>query len=129
MIARVFESGHSAMSHLSILPTVLRDAEGLGRCLEAMGFQPIWGGDLKGFAKDYQPVVLQIDLGGDVRLGWSRQQDGSLALVGDLQRLSRCPSVHDLLGQITHRYATYKILSSIAGQPDDLIGCHVTLGA
>jgi hypothetical protein len=117
------------MSHLSILPTVLRDAEVLAGCLEAMGYQPIWGGVLKGFASDSHPVVLQIALGSEARLGWSRQQDGSLALVGDLQRFSRSESVSDLLGQLTRRYATHRALSTLADPTEDFLGLHGSLSA
>ena len=34
-----------------------------------------------------------------------RQGDGSLALVADLQRLSRAQELQQLLGRITRRYA------------------------
>ena len=129
MIARVCQSGHCAVSHLTILPTELRDAEALARCLEALGHQPVWGGDLKGFADDCQSVVLQIDLGGEARLGWSRQQDGSLALVGDLQRLSRSQSGAGLLGEITRRYATHRALKTLADHADGFVGCHVSVSA
>ena len=117
------------MSHLTILPTVLRDAEELARCLEALGHQPVWGGVLRGFADDSQSVVLQIDLGDEARLGWSRQQDGSLALVGDLQRLSRNKSAAGLLGEITRRYATHRALSSLTGHADGFVGCQVSVSA
>ena len=117
------------MSHLTILPTVLRDAEALAHCLEALGHQPVWGGVLKGFADDCQSVVLQIDLGGEARLGWSRQQDGSLALVGDLQRLSRSKSVASLLGDITRRYATHRALSALAEPAQGFLDCHVSVSA
>ena len=117
------------MSHLTILPTVLRDAEDLAHCLEALGHRPVWGDVLKGFADDCQSVVLQIDLGGEARLGWSRQQDGSLALVGDLQRLSRSKSVASLLGEITRRYATHRALSALAEPATGLLGCHVSVSA
>jgi hypothetical protein len=70
--------------------------------------------------------VLQIDLGGDVRLGWSRQADGSLALVGDLQRLSRAESAADLLSQITRRYAAHRALSAVANH---VPGLNVTFSA
>ena len=93
------------MSHLSILPTVLRDAEGLAASLKALGHAPLWGGRLEGFAGESQPVVLQVALPGGQRLGWMRHADGSLALVGDLQRLSRSQSLQRLLGRITKRYA------------------------
>ena len=117
------------MSHLTILPTVLRDAEELARCLESLGHIPLWGGVLKGFADDSQPVVLQIDLGGEAKLGWSRQQDGSLALVGDLQRLSRSTSAAGLLGEITRRYATHRALATLADPADGFMGCHVSVSA
>ncbi|MBD2423108.1 DUF1257 domain-containing protein [Cyanobium sp. FACHB-13342] len=93
------------MSHLSILPTVLRDAEGLAASLNALGHPPTWGGQLDGFAGESQPVVLQVALAGGQRLGWMRHADGSLALVGDLQRLSRSQTLQRLLGRITKRYA------------------------
>ncbi|MBM5823883.1 MAG: DUF1257 domain-containing protein [Cyanobacteria bacterium M_surface_10_m2_119] len=93
------------MSHLSILPTVLRDAALLASCLEALGFQPSRGGVVKGFAGEREPVDLQVPVSRELILGWRQQPDGSLALVGDLQRLSHTTRVHDLLGRITRRYA------------------------
>ncbi|KRO90583.1 MAG: hypothetical protein ABR96_06125, partial [cyanobacterium BACL30 MAG-120619-bin27] len=81
------------MSHLTILPTVLRDAEGLAASLVALGHTPIYGGVLNGFAAERQSVLLQVVLPGGERLGWQRHRDGSLALVGDLQRLSRSQSL------------------------------------
>ncbi|MEB3319855.1 MAG: DUF1257 domain-containing protein [Cyanobium sp.] len=94
------------MSHLSILPTVLRDADMLAACLEGLGYSPQWGGTLAGFAGEQQAVLLQVRCRGEVQLGWRRQPDGCLALVGDLQRLSRSASVQRLLSTITRRYAT-----------------------
>ena len=99
------------MSHLSILPTVLRDAEWLASSLRALGYHPRWGGDLKGFASDRLAVVLQVQLKDGQPLGWSRQQDGSLALVGDLQRISRSSSLQALLSRITRHYAATKALA------------------
>ncbi|MFU8884405.1 MAG: DUF1257 domain-containing protein [Cyanobacteriota bacterium] len=93
------------MSHLSILPTVLRDAEVLAASLEALGFPPRWGGALEGFAGETEPVLLQVRCSAGLSLGWCRQADGSLALVGDLQRLSRSSSLQGLLARITRRYA------------------------
>ena len=93
------------MSHLTILPTVLRDAEGLAASLVALGHTPIYGGVLNGFAAERQSVLLQVVLPGGERLGWQRHRDGSLALVGDLQRL---------LGAITRRYAAELALRQAA---------------
>jgi len=129
MIARVCQSGHCAVSHLTILPTVLRDAEDLAQCLVALGHQPVWGGVLQGFADDFQPVVLQIDLGGGARLGWTRQRDGSLALVGDLHRLSRSKSAAGLLGDITRRYATHRALKTLADPAAGFVGSQVSVSA
>jgi hypothetical protein len=98
------------MSHLSILPTVLRDADVLAASLEALGLQPRWGGYLEGFAGERQPVLLQVSIADGPSLGWSRQADGSLALVGDLQRLSRSQSVQRLLAGITRCYAARQAL-------------------
>jgi uncharacterized protein YdiU (UPF0061 family) len=93
------------MSHLSILPTLFRDPETLAATLEAAGLEPRWGGVLQGFAEERQAVVLQVHLKGGGTLGWRRQADGSLALVGDLQRLSRSRSLQALLARLTRAYA------------------------
>ncbi|NDG73765.1 MAG: DUF1257 domain-containing protein [Synechococcaceae bacterium WB8_1B_136] len=93
------------MSHLSILPTVLRDASVLTAALEDLGLQVEQGGLLRGFADDQQPVTLQVRFTDGTRLGWARQGNGSLALVGDLQRLGRSHRLQQLLGRITRGYA------------------------
>jgi hypothetical protein len=104
------------MSHLSILPTVLRDESVLTRALQDLGLTVHQGGTLKGFAQDRQTVTLQVDLSEGAPLGWARQPDGTLALVGDLQRLGRSRSVQHLLGRITRRYAARLALQQAAEQ-------------
>jgi hypothetical protein len=98
------------MSHLSILPTVLHDETLLAQALQDLNFEVQWGGELQGFADDRQAVVLSIAATSQQRLGWSRQGDGSLALVGDLQRLGRSSSLQTLIAQITRRYALRQAL-------------------
>ena len=93
------------MSHLSILPTVLRDADLLAHSLRSLGHEPHVGGWVRGFADERQPVVLQVRLPEGQSIGWKRQPDGSLALVGDLQRLSRSRPLQSLLGRLTRHYA------------------------
>ncbi|MFQ6537103.1 MULTISPECIES: DUF1257 domain-containing protein [Aphanothece] len=100
------------MSHLSILPTVLRDTEGLAASLRALGLTPIRGGSLAGFGGERQPVLLQVALEDDLALGWTRQVDGTLALVGDLQKISRSRSLQELLGCITRGYAARMALAA-----------------
>jgi len=104
------------MSHLSILPTVLRDADRLAASLVAAGLEPRRGGRLEGFAGEQQPVDLQVRLADGQRLGWARQADGSLALVGDLQRISRSTRLQALISAITRRYAAGKALADAARQ-------------
>lgn len=98
------------MSHLSILPTVLRDPELLISSLEQLGFAPVRGGVLRGFADEPQPVDVQVQLPDGQSLGWQRQRDGSLALVGDLQRISRCRSLQVLITRLTRCYAAHLAL-------------------
>ena len=105
------------MSHLSILPTVLRDAECLADTLVSLGLQPRSGGSLRGFAGESEPLDLQVNLGHGQVLGWQRQKDGSLALVGDLQRLSRSRSLQTLLGRLTCAYAARLALRQLATLP------------
>ena len=102
------------MSHLSILPTVLRDETLLAQALEDLSLPVERHGVLEGFADDRQPVALHVRLPEGVSIGWAAQADGSLALVGDLQRLSRSRPLQTLLGQITKRYAARLALQSAA---------------
>jgi hypothetical protein len=102
------------MSHLSILPTVLRDVDLLVASLEGLGLQPERGGQLRGFADERQSVELQVRLEGGQRLGWCRQRDGNLALVGDLQRISRSQTLQTLICRITQRYAAAQALADAA---------------
>ena len=102
------------MSHLSILPTVLRDADRLSATLESLGFAPRRGGSLESFARQRQDVVLQVQLSDGLLIGWQRQQDGSLGLVCDLQRLSRSRRLPQLLGRITRAYAARQALDEAA---------------
>lgn len=77
------------MSHLSILPTVLRDADTLAASLESLGYRPLPGGHVQGFGGERRPVLLRVSLAEGGSLGWRRSHDGSLELVGDLHRLRR----------------------------------------
>ena len=99
------ESGIASMSHLSILPTVLRDADCLAATLASLDLPWSRGGELSGFGGETLAVALRVELADGQPLGWAWQGDGSLALVGDLQRISRCTALQHLLGRITRAYA------------------------
>jgi hypothetical protein len=102
------------LSHLSILPTVLRDADCLAATLAALGLPPEPGGELHGFSGEGEAVLLRVTLPDGISLGWCRQHDGSLALVGDLQVLSRARELPALLGRITRDYAARLALRQAA---------------
>jgi len=105
------------MSHLSILPTVLRDVDALASSLEALGLQPSRGGMVSGFGEDAEPVDLRVQLDGSHCIGWQRQDDGSLALVADLQRLTTALPLQQLLRELTHTYAARTALEQWAAEP------------
>jgi hypothetical protein len=98
------------MSHLSILPTVLRDIDILHQALGSLGLPSEPGGELLGFAGERQLVAISVQLEGGQKLGWQRSGDGSLCLVGDLQQLSRSHTLQSLLGKITRAYAARQAL-------------------
>ena len=102
--------GIGALSHLSILPTVLRDVACLCDTLESLGLSPERDGLVEGFAGESLPVLVAIRLADGQTMGWIRAGDGSLALVGDLQRLSRCRDLQAFVGQLTRAYAARSAL-------------------
>jgi len=105
------------MSHLSILPTVFRDADTLMRSLQSLGFEPIAGGWVRGFAGERQAVTVRIDLSDGQQLGWQDQGDGRLDLVADLQQVSRSNTLRLLLGRLTRAYAALDALRQAAADP------------
>ncbi|MEB3303084.1 MAG: DUF1257 domain-containing protein [Cyanobacteriota bacterium] len=98
------------MSHLTILPTVLRDRELLISALEALQLAPQRGGFVMGFGGEQHPVDVQIHFESGQRLGWRQQRDGSLELVADLQRVAQGNALPELLGEITRTYAAHLAL-------------------
>ncbi|MEB3306750.1 MAG: DUF1257 domain-containing protein [Cyanobacteriota bacterium] len=114
------------MSHFSILPTVLRNPELLSSSLRDLGHRPHRGGQLCGFAGERQAVEVWIQLPDGQSLGWRRDPDGSLALVADLQRLSRSSDFQSLLASITRRYAA---LDALVRASEELPGAVVLLAS
>ncbi len=156
------------MSHLSILPTLLRDVDLLADALTDLGQVVQRGGAVEGFAGERVPVLLRLDLpagslpagslpgqpaqaqarsqsshhakslvrrsarqgGGSPRsgfsLGWARQLDGTLALVGDLARIAAASPLQELLGQLSRRYALRQALRDASGS--GLAGAQITVG-
>ena len=134
------------MSHLSILPTRLRDVDLLAEALTDLGQEVHRGGAVEGFAGERVPVLLRLDLApgpllatqgkpiarktpqsSSFSLGWARQLDGSLALVGDLGRIAAAGPLQELLSQLSRRYALLQALRDAAGSA--FAGAQVTLAA
>ena len=104
------------MSHLTILPTVLRDAEVLAASLRSLGLTPLRGQRLEAFAGETLVVDLALKLEPNLWIGWRSERDGQLTLIGDLQRLSRHHELQALLGQITRSYAAHQAVVDAANQ-------------
>ena len=134
------------MSHLSILPTLLRDVDLLAEALTDLGQVVQRGGAVEGFAGERVPVLLRLDLAAGpllatqakpiarktpqssrFSLGWARQLDGSLALVGDLGRIAAASPLQELLSQLSHRYALRQALQAAASS--GFAGAELTLEA
>jgi len=105
------------MSHLSILPTVFRDADTLRRSLQSLGLHPVTDGSVNGFADERQAVAVRVELADGQQLGWQHQADGHLALVADLQQVSRSNTLQPLLGRLTRAYAAFDALRQAAADP------------
>jgi len=115
------------MSHLSILPTVLRDEDVLVQALEDLDLTVLRGGELRGFADQREAVSLRVQLPEGAWLGWLQDASGQLALVGDLQQLGRSRSLQQLIGAITRRYAAHQALRNLATDlPDAKAVLHAT---
>jgi hypothetical protein len=140
------------MSHLSILPTLLHDVDLLAEALTDLGQEVQRGGAVEGFAGERVPVQLRLDvvvgpllgspsqtqarskrsarkttqaLSPSFSLGWARQMDGSLALVGDLGRIAAASPLQELLSQLSHRYALRQALQAAASSA--FAGAELTL--
>jgi len=142
------------MSHLSILPTLLRDVDLLAEALADLGQVVHRGGAVEGFAGERVPVLVRLDLAGgsllgsqtqtqsqtqskravrptngslsaSFSLGWARQLDGTLTLVGDLGRIAVASPLQELLSQLSHRYALRQALQ--AAGTSDLAGAELSL--
>ena len=104
------------MSHLSLLPTVMREVDLLVTALEALSLHPERGGQVPGFGGEVHPVDVWITLGDGLAMGWRYQPDGTLSLVADLQKLSGASALPRLLASISHCYAAHLALREISTQ-------------
>ena len=101
------------MSHLSILPTVFTDLERLVQALGDEGFTVERTTELQGFADDSHAVDVLAFQGSAMPLGWTRREDGTILMHGDLQRISRQPGLEQRLQRVTRRYALLQAMDQV----------------
>jgi hypothetical protein len=70
-------------------------------------------------------LVAPLALSASFSLGWARQLDGTLALVGDLGRIAVASPLQELLSQLSHSYALRQALQ--AAGTSDLAGAELSL--
>ena len=101
------------MSHLSILPTVFTDLECLVQALCDEGFTVERSTELHGFADDSHSVDVLAIQGSAMSLGWTQQEDGTIVMHGDIQRISRQPGLEQRLQRVTRRYALLHAMEEV----------------
>ena len=101
------------MSHLSILPTVFTDLELLEQALCDEDFTVERKTELKSFADDSHAVDVHATHGADMSLGWTKRQDGTIVLHGDIQRISHQPGLEQRLQRVTRRYALLHAMEQV----------------
>ena len=72
-----------------------------------------------------KPIARKTPQSSSFSLGWARQLDGSLALVGDLGRIAAASPLQELLSQLSHRYALRQALQAAASS--GFAGAELTL--
>ena len=113
VVARVSQSGVRSMSHLSILPTVFTNLDRLVRALRDEGFRVEQTTELKGFADDSHAVDVLAVYGDAMPLGWTQQQDGTIVMHGDIQRISHHLGIEQRLQRVSRRYALLHALDQV----------------
>lgn len=102
------------MSHLSILPTVLTDLEGLAAALEAEGYSVSRNGTVATLASGVLLVDLVASRHGRPCFAWRRPApEQPLDLVTDLQRQVWSAATQLRLRKILRRYALIQALNSV----------------
>ena len=103
------------MSHLTILPTVIRDLELLEETLLAEHYHVQRPGLIKAFGQDiYAAELVATDRSG-LQMGWRWDADGSLALMLDLGQTKDAAGHQTRLKTILRGYALRSALRSKDG--------------
>ena len=100
------------MSHLTILPTVIRDLELLEETLLAEHYLVQRPGLIKAFGQDIYPAELVATDSSGLQMGWRWDADGSLALMLDLGQTRNSAGHKTHLKTILRAYALRSALRS-----------------
>ena len=106
---------HLLMSHLTILPTVIKDLELLEETLLAEHYLVQRPGLIKAFGQDVYPAELVATDSSGLQMGWRRDADGSLALMLDLGQTRDSAGHETRLKTILRAYALRSALRSADG--------------
>jgi len=101
------------MSHFSILPTRITDAETLRLSLMDLGLTVKTHAAVRGDRCQQIDAEVVAVLPGDYDLGWTRNAEGSFDLVGDLWGVARKHNPTDLINRINSRYALHKAMEQV----------------
>jgi hypothetical protein len=103
------------MSHLTILPTVIKDLELLEETLLAEHYLVQRPGLIKAFGQDIYPAELVATDSSGLQMGWRWEADGSLALMLDLGQTKDSVGHKTHLNTILRAYALRSALRSAEG--------------
>ena len=114
------------MSHLSILPTVFTRLDLLERSLIEEGFVVQTDGSLPDFGTSPRSVDLLARREGSRPLGWVHRDDGTIVMVGDLQRISLQSGMALRLQRVTRCYALLEALEQVEALASSDLNMSVT---
>ena len=101
------------MSHLSILPTVFTRLDLLEKSLRDEGFDVRVDALLNDVIGPARHVDL-LAIWPDCRpIGWVTDSDGTVAMHGDLQRISQSGGLSHRLQRVSRRYALLQALDDV----------------
>ena len=70
---------------------------------------------LQGFADDSHAVDVLAFQGSAMPLGWTRRENGTIVMHGDIQRISRQHGLEQRLQRVTRRYALLHAMDEVLG--------------
>lgn len=101
------------MSHFSTLRSKLTNSEMLKSVLTDLGMTVKTDAQVRGLCNQTRPADLVVVLDGDCDLGWSRQADGSFAILADLWGVAKKHNLEKLISLVNQKYAIKQTLTAV----------------